>query len=179
MAAPETVAKCIITLVIAYPDANVPIETQRVYKEALADIPDEALKLATTQIIATSKWFPKIAELREAAARLMTNEAGRLSAGEAWAVFKKLSNHYANDEPLSLEAEVDPVIRKTINAMGWKYLCASEDGMADRAHFMKTYDAIVKREANEAQMPPQLKANNPALMQLQGLAKQLSGGNTK
>lgn len=177
MAAPETVAKCIVTMVMAYPDANVPIETQRVYKEALADIPDEALKLATTQIIATSKWFPKIAELREAAAQLQLGSGELMSGDEAWGDCLKTLRQLGYYE---VPVFSNKAITKAVEAVGgWRYLRESNDDMADRSHFVKAYDQIIKRELREAELPPVLQPNSPALLQMRGLAKQLNEGNKK
>lgn len=48
-----------------------------------------------------------------------------------------------------------PAIEAAVNALGgWRYLCLSEDPMADRAHFLKVYGTAEARHTAEALMPP-------------------------
>jgi len=42
----------------------------------------------------------------------------------------------------SLPADVSAVV----SSMGWQTLCASENEMTDRAHFIKAYDAMQRRD---------------------------------
>ncbi len=54
----------------AFPEKNITNSTLRVYQEELADIPIELLDKAASQIIRTSSWFPRVAELRTTAQQL-------------------------------------------------------------------------------------------------------------
>lgn len=52
-----------------------------------------------------------------------------------------------------------PAVGNAVDAMGgWRYLCGSEDQMADRAHFLKLYGSIETRHTAEALMPPSVAA---------------------
>jgi hypothetical protein len=174
MASPAFIAKTIGGLVLAYPSANIPEATMHVYAKALADLSEPVLDLACTQIVATSKWFPTVAELREAAAAVQMDAGATLTAGEAWGEALhtiRMLGYY--EKPVFS----NPLIAKCVEAMGgWKYLSESEDTMADRAHFMKTWDAVQKRETKEVQLPPQLRAGSEVREQLAGLQKQLTKG---
>ena len=55
------------TLAKAYPRYSLDAETIRVYAAGLKGITAEALGAAASQIIMESKWFPTVAEIREAA----------------------------------------------------------------------------------------------------------------
>ena len=168
----DSFASVMGALTAAFPNNKVSVDTVRVYQATLEDIPPDLLKQAALKCIATKTFFPTVAELRQAAAELRQPTV-QLSGGEAWGQFIRLSANYANDAPLPSDAPIDPILRKTINALGWCYLCASTDGMADRAHFMKTYDAIARRETVDAQLPPGLRAANAALEQMGNLARLL------
>jgi len=52
----------------AFPDKTQSRETLEVYAELLADIPGYVLRKAVEGHISASNWFPKVAELRRAAA---------------------------------------------------------------------------------------------------------------
>ena len=54
----------------AFPGKAQARETMAPYVELLADIPGYVLKKAVEQYIAQAAWFPKISELRKAAARV-------------------------------------------------------------------------------------------------------------
>lgn len=47
-----------------------------------------------------------------------------------------------------------PAVAATVDAMGWKTLCRSEDQMADRAHFLRLYGAATARARRSSMMPP-------------------------
>ena len=49
----------------------------------------------------------------------------------------------------------DPLIARAVDALGWKYLCSSENVVADRAHFAKVYEQFVEREKQDARLLPQ------------------------
>lgn len=51
----------------------------------------------------------------------------------------------------------DPAVQAFVDAVGWKYLCESENEMADRAHFVKWYPAAVERLSNRAALPESVK----------------------
>lgn len=51
-----------------------------------------------------------------------------------------------------------PAIQAFVDSLGWKYLCQSQDEMADRAHFVKWYPAAVDRLSNQAALPEAVKA---------------------
>ena len=50
----------------------------RIYIEALSDIDPEALHLGIVEIIKTSRWMPKVSEIREAARAAMESQESQL-----------------------------------------------------------------------------------------------------
>ena len=151
MATTDFVARTIAVLSAAYPSANIARETIQVYVADLSDIPDEVLDLAAADCRATCKWFPTIAEIRQAAARIQAGADSLPPALEAFGTMYKEMNdsHYHPD----LAANGDPtrpvfsnaITAKIVAAMGLLYLYTSENGMSDRARFCDLYEEYARR----------------------------------
>lgn len=119
----------------------------------LADLAPAALEAAVLAHISTNKWFPTIAELREATLAMLPGQ-GIPTATEAWGevmhAFEMVGYYHTPEWS-------HPAIAKTVDAMGWQQLCLSENGMADRAHFIKLYEVYVKRVRDDSLMLPEAK----------------------
>ena len=76
-------------LVAAFPDTKLKEDTLKVYAEKLADLPVDVLERAVHVCIVTQKWFPKISEIREAAADIIMHERGVPDADTAWGEVKQ------------------------------------------------------------------------------------------
>ncbi len=61
-------ANLVAQLKAAYPNANIGGDTIKVYAAALADLDREAAQAAVAKVIATARFFPTIAEIRETVA---------------------------------------------------------------------------------------------------------------
>ena len=72
-------------------------------------------------------------------------------AGEAWTeVLKQVRDvGYIGCPKFSSEA-----IRKSVEAIGWRMICLSENPMVERAHFLKIYETIAVREKNRILSDP-------------------------
>ena len=70
MTAPQELIPILEELSQAYPEKQLEAETLQVYLDNLDDIPVYVLKAAVRQHIQSSQWFPRVSELRQAAARL-------------------------------------------------------------------------------------------------------------
>ena len=70
MATPDQIQKVLETLTLAYPTKNLDKLSLELYFKYLADIPGHILEGAADHHIRASNWFPKIAELHSAAARI-------------------------------------------------------------------------------------------------------------
>lgn len=115
-----------------------------------ADISD--VKLALYKIISTSQFPPSVAELRQAV--VTTQEGAVLDTGEAWSQITRAIRNYGYMREAEALESLPPIVRQSVNRMGgWKELCTSENVMADRAHFIKIYSQIEKRE-NEQRLIP-------------------------
>lgn len=141
-----------------YPKENILPNEQALelwYKQ-LEDIPYNVAEVALNKWVATNKWSPSIADIREGAAGLTQGEAK--DWGEAWqSVLRSISNYGSYRETEAVES-LDATTRKVVEQIGYKNICFSEDLQVDRANFRKIYEIQIERDKKSAQLPPKLKA---------------------
>lgn len=130
----------------------------------LMDIPYPVAEATLNKWVATNKWSPSIAEIRELAAEI---QSGKLPDwGEAWEETCKAISRYGYYRPKEALASLSPLTRKTVERLGFTNLCLSENPTADRANFRQCYEIVAKRE-QEAQV---------LSLPLQQIIQQLSDG---
>lgn len=141
-------------LAASYPNTEVSDETYKVYGRMLDDIPIQVLRQSVEQCIAESKFFPTVAELREKAFVLMSDVSLMPTASEAWEMVRKEMGRRGF---YRLPEFDNPLVAKAVDCLGWRELCTSENGVADRAHFMKTYEVLLERAIRDAKLLPATK----------------------
>lgn len=130
--------------------------TQKVYRDLLVDLDVTAARAAVERLAATSKWLPRVAEIREAA---LAATLGPVRTGaEAWGDVQRAFQRASADWTPTF---ADPVVGRVVRALGWRDLCLSENTVADRARFIEAYEQIAASERRDAQV-----ANLPANRQL-------------
>lgn len=145
----KTITEVLAVLVSAYPNVKLAPATVSVYERILSEIPVEALEAATLQHIASSRFFPTVAELREAALELAAPSFQHLTPEEAWGVVRLAFGKFGQYRTPKFD---DPLILKAVNQLGWVELCQSDNQVADRAHFMKIYQSLLEREQEDARL---------------------------
>lgn len=155
MASRNMISKMLVILRANWPTYELTPETPRVYEEFLADIPDDLLELAVKDCVARLTYFPRIAELREAAHAILEDRLGIPTATEAWGA---VANAVRYGRP-ERRPDFSPEIRRAIDAVGgWYHLCTSDTFAADRARFLDAYREIVQREREERRQLPEVRA---------------------
>jgi len=120
--------------------------------ELLRDMDGGLLRAAALQHVATSKWFPTVAELREAATDIASPDH-RMTAMEAWGeVARQIRSIGSYGRP----EFSNPLVRRLVDDMGWLNLCTGEMPGADRARFIDGYNALLTRERREVMELPQV-----------------------
>jgi len=138
--------------------------TAALWLRMLSDIPYNVAEKAVIRILATAKYFPTVAEIREAANELTAPKLP--TPGEAWAeVLKQMRKVGSYGKPKFSHQ----VIEKAVNSIGWQELCMSTNTTADRAHFMKIYETLCKRAKEE-------KVNQDVLRLIGGGIKRVGDG---
>jgi hypothetical protein len=176
-------------LLIAYPqhgreiDAHKWNRTCAIYYDVLHDIPLDLLQSAARECVATLKWFPKAAEIREQALQLVMIALGIPTANDAWAeVTRRMQNsfrvrqvdgkvavaitgmyeqapagHLVRRSP-NAEDWSTPIIQKAIDGIGgWAALQRSDNPIADRSQFIRAYERYSMRQMQVARMLPATK----------------------
>lgn len=120
-------------LVASYPRAEVGDETIQAYEVMLRDLPYREAQRAVVEHVATSRFWPTIAEIRTAVAE---GSVAAPPVGVAWAEVRKQiaavgrtgSPHFSHS-----------LIAETVGSIGWRELCDSTSQTTDRAHFRDQY----------------------------------------
>ena len=143
------VTKLIGAMAALFPSARVSEETINAYVHMLRDVNLEVLTAAIEQCANESEFFPTIARIRNKV--LSLTKPQRLDPMAAWGVvLKEIQRTGFYRSPVF----DDPLIARCVEALGWQYLCSSENIVADRAHFAKLYEQLVEREAQDARLLP-------------------------
>lgn len=147
---------CIMYLETVYDKLAVTGDARRlrVWYDALGDMPEDVLMLAVKQTVATSKWAPTIAELRQTALAIVQPVSDWAAAWDS--VQKAIRYHGAWDEAGAMET-LDAQTKTAVRAIGYKNLCQSENPVADRAHFERIYKQITQTKQQEQALPAALR----------------------
>jgi hypothetical protein len=128
-----------------------PEPTVVIWEKFLKDIPYELAEKALTKVIITSKFFPTIAEIREAAMSFSTSELA--SPEEAWGEVRKYITSGTNSIRFQYAGErptwSNPIIEKTVDQIGLREMFESENQEYLRSQFMRIYEANFDREKND------------------------------
>ena len=128
-----------------YPRETVSQVREAMYVRLIEDLDIDSVLDAVTRLVARSKWFPTIAEIRsEVAVAIVDAEPAEIAWGEVRAVIRdRKPNVFDN-----------PFITQTVRSMGWAEI--QRAGASDRKQFLKTYEALVQRAIEDIQLPRDL-----------------------
>lgn len=166
----------VMALKTYYPRENLLPNTQAMelwYKQ-LKDIPYKVAELALNKWVATNKWAPSIADIREMAAGITNGEPE--DWGNGWdQVLRAIRCFGFYREPEAL-ASMDELTRKCVRRLGFRNICMSENIVADRANFRMIYETEAKRQKQDNQLSAGLKM---AIEQVKNEQFRLEQANTK
>lgn len=152
-------SKWVMALKTFYPREQLLPNAQAIelWYQELHDIPMQVAEAALRKWVATNKWSPTIAEIREMCVDVKRGDAPDWSDG--WAqvqhAIKRFGNYRANEALASL----DPITRETVRRLGFYNLCVSENPMSDRKQFRDTFEIMAKREQMRLQLPIELQGD--------------------
>ena len=150
-----------------YPKENL-LQTDEavvLWYEQLKDIDYTVLSNCLIKWVSTNKWSPTIADLRE----LATGADNLPQSPDAWEEVKTAIHKYGHWNIQAALDSLSPLTRKTVEKIGFYELCASENEIADRAHFMQMYNIMAEREKKDRQIQPEVKARLETLLNNQNL----------
>jgi hypothetical protein len=146
----------------AYPHVQATPETIAVYMRLLKDIAPDDLQTIVDQAIATCKFLPTVAELRD------MHHGLQRTALPSWVDgWDSVQSEIRRIGSYGVPHFDDPLTAKVVHSMGWRTLCLSETASIDRAQFRDMYTALVSRQDYDQKLLPQareLAARNSGLM---------------
>ena len=146
------IMKLLGLMAAAYPNTQIAEATLNVYVSMLKDLSVDVLTLAVQQAMAESEFLPTIARIREKA--LALTQQTHVSSLEAWGQVKRAMESVGYYRSPTF---ADPLITKAVDCIGWQTLCTSENEPADRAHFSKVYESLVRREEEDSRLLPEVR----------------------
>lgn len=130
-------AEVLAMLASAYPHIKITKETAEIYHDVLQDLEMIQCVKASRGIVRFSQFFPSASEIR----RAVMKEENLLSPLpiEAWAEIVKVTK----SEGLRKSHEWShATLKQTVDAIGWREICMSENQGVLRAHFLKLYESL-------------------------------------
>jgi hypothetical protein len=138
----------------------------------LCDIPYAVAEMALRKWVATNKWSPSIADIREMTSNIVNGE--QMTWGEAWEKALNAVRRHGSYGQREALASLDPLTRRCVENIGYMDICMSENIMVERAHFQKIFEIYAQRQQMDRQISqPLLQAINQ--VQLKGI----DGGMTR
>jgi hypothetical protein len=172
----NSIAAILRQLFEAYPNNRATEGTVAMYVKLLRDIPVEELQVVTDQAISECTFLPTVAELRQRWYRL-TQPQHQLTADAAWGMVTAEIRRVGAWGSPTFDS---PIVARIVANMGWRDLCASENGMADRAHFMRMFEQAQERDLANRRLLPQsvnlLEAKGGTVEHVGNVIKRLMGG---
>lgn len=116
----------------------------------LCDIPFNVAEMALRKWVATNKWSPSIADIREMTSGIVNGDP--LTWGESWEKALNAVRRFGSYNKGAALDSLDPITRKCVESIGYMELCMSENIMVERAHFQKVFEVYAKREKTNKQI---------------------------
>lgn len=138
--------------------------TAILWEKALNDIDYPTAEKALIKVLSTSKFFPTVAEIREAANQITNPRL--MDAMEAWYLIGqaiKKFGFYKQDEGM---ASLPPDVREMAKRFTWRELCLNDNPDTMRAQFRMAWETQSKRENELRQLP----------MEIRGMIEGLTSG---
>lgn len=158
-----------------YPKENLLPNDQamELWYRQLKDIPYQIAELTLNKWVATNKWSPSIADIREQAAAVKVGEKPLWSDG--WEeVLRAISKFGSYRESEALQSMTETT-RQAVKRLGFRNICLSENIAADRANFRMIFEQITERQHKEKQLSVNLTNLIEAVREKQALLENTSG----
>lgn len=169
------VLKAIAVLSATWPMRELSPATVETYANKLIDLDHDALLAAIETLTVSSDFMPSIASLRQTAIELSPDSAIP-DADEAYAEVRRMIGKVGWTAYLGEGRKTEwshPAIASTVEAIGWRNICESENEEALRAHFFKLYGSASARVSKQQAITP---AGRELLASLGQIGKALPSG---
>lgn len=137
-----------------YPKENVLPNSQAMdlWYRQLNDIDYQVISTALDKWVATNKWSPSIADIRELSTEIAIGNLPDWS--EAWEKVVKAFSFFGRNRADEAMDAFDEITRTAVHRIGgFTKLCNTENLTSDRARFAEVYTAIAQRKKKDEQVP--------------------------
>ena len=131
-----------------FPTPRADEDSLRAYARMLENYDAPLIERAIVRLVKTAKFFPRIAEILNAAAEETYRDDVLPTSEEAYEILLRAVRKYGGHRPFPNTIPHAGLIKRAVEQIGgWKYFCSeSENLAADRARFIDAYDGVLKRE---------------------------------
>lgn len=157
-------ARLVAIVVTAYPnfdkfkDEQAVKSTTNLWASMFADDDGRIVALAINKHIATCKWPPSVAELREIMLEIQRPDL--IPPDKAWAAVSDLLHTVGEYNHGDLQRQLPPLVARAVETIGWgnlwemhrSYCVGGKPGM-DRVAFVQQYGPMYEREKQRAMTP--------------------------
>lgn len=138
-------------------------QAMELWYRQLKDIPYEVAEAALNKWVATHKWSPSIAEIRELTTDICLGDIPEW--GEGWRQVCVAIEKYGREYPKSSYQSMDAITAEAAKQLGaWWNVCTSENVDVLRSNFRTNYEAIAKRKREERQTSAELQGTIKRLL---------------
>lgn len=129
--------------------------TAILWEKSLSDIDYQTAEKALLKVLSTSKFFPTIAEFREAIADI--TQPRPLDAMEAWGLIGEAIRKYGFYRQSEAMQSLPEDVRSMVKRFTWRELCLSENVETLRAQFRMAWDIHSKRKKELNALPGEIR----------------------
>jgi len=130
-------------------------QTAKLWEKSLSDIPYDVAEKSLLKVLSTSKFFPTISEIREAAAQI--TQPRTMDAMEAWGLINQAIRKYGHYRPEDGLNSLPDDVRQMAERFGWRELCLNENPDTLRAQFRMAWETQSKRENELKALPTEIR----------------------
>lgn len=126
----------------------------------LGDLPYKQAELAVQKHMATEKFPPTIADIREKTEQITSVKETEMSELEAWAIVRKAigrSNYYAEEEFEKLPEACKIAVGNPSNLREWAMMDSDQVGTVEQSHFVRNYRMAVQRIKEDRRIPEKVR----------------------
>lgn len=152
----KTITAAIYTLAVAY-NKTIDKNLIKIYCEMLNDLPLKGFNRACKDCIATGKFFPTIAEIRERANQYNDKLQGIPTSEEAW---EEVQDQIRKVGSYGKPTFSHKLVRRALDTVGgWEHVCVEASIDIIRSQYIKIYDGMLKTRKENEMLLPEVKAD--------------------
>jgi Loader and inhibitor of phage G40P len=129
--------------------------TAALWEKAFSDMDYPTAEKALIKVLSTSRFFPTVADIREAAAQI--NQPRIMDAMEAWGLIVQAIRKYGMYRQKEGLDSLPDDVRAMANRFTWRELCLNENPDTMRAQFRMAWETQSKRENEMRQIPQEIR----------------------